>query len=223
MKQFTVLTASAIRSYKPRLFDSQSPYVLTEAVKDKYQFKTAPSVEQLTQNSNGPFSFVYGKFELQGRTIIIDQLLVTYVGILATSVGASTKTNTSDADAFLVDLSGWMQKEYGVDTETAFPNYYHSIVEVILDHPLGVRFPQLQSLSNVLNTKVAAYGYKSNFEVSGFSMHYDTAINNQPPYLSAFSIERRDGSPYSVNKYFSRAPLSTEDHKDVLGVLEATF
>jgi hypothetical protein len=225
MKHLSVLLASAIRSYKPRLFDAQSPYVLTEAVKDKYQFKTAPSVEQLTQNSNGPFNFVYGKFDFKGRTIIIEQLLVTYVGILATSIGASTKTHTDDSDAFLDDLSEWMHKEYGVDTETAYPNYYHSVVEAVLDRPLGSCFPQLQSLSNILASKVEGYGYKcpSPFELSGFSMHFDTASQTQPPYLSAFSIERRDGSPYSANKYFSRAPLRTKDHKDVLAILEETL
>jgi hypothetical protein len=220
MNKFTILMASSVKGYKPRLFDAHSPSVLVEAVKEQYQFKIAPTMDQLAQNPNGPFNFLYGKFKSAGRIIVIEQLLVTYVGVTATSVGASTKIGTDEAREFLDDLSTWVRDEYGVDTHTMFPPYYHSTVEVEFGRPLSSHLREFRDLGNLITNKVHGYGYENcPYELSGFSMHFDTT-EQRPPFLGAFSIERRVGAAYGENKYFSQAPLSTQDHRDVLGAME---
>jgi hypothetical protein len=216
----TVLTASTLRSYKPRLFDTASPFGLLEAVKEKYEFKSAPTLEYVAANAQGPFNFLYGKFPHEGRTIIIEQFLVTYVGVAATTIGATTKTNTNDSDAFLNDLETLAKMEK-VDTSTVAPDYHHSILEVTFSRSVSGYFGQLQGTIEKLTQRVRAAGFDvSNFEVSGFSLQTD--ISQQRRHIiGAFSIERRAGVPFSENKYFSQAPLRTAEHEELLRELES--
>jgi hypothetical protein len=223
MKNFTILMAASVRGFKPNLFDAHSPSVLLDAVKEEYHFRIAPTIEQLAQAPAGPFNFLYGRFKHGGRTIVVEQLLITYVGITATSVGATTKIGTSESSLFLDHLVNYMRKEFGVDTTSRFPNYYHSTVEVEFGRPLSSHFDKFRGLGDLIASKVHGYEYREcPYELSGFSMHFDTSAQ-KPPYLGPFTVERRVGVPYTDNKYFSQAPLSTKDHENVLSVLETLF
>lgn len=223
MKNFTTLMAASVRGFRANLFDPHSSPVLLDAVKEQYHFRIAPSIEQLAQSPAGPFNFQYGKFQHGDQTIFIEQLLVTYVGTIATSVGASTKVGTHEASLFLDDLVEYMHNEFRVDTTSKFPNYYHSTVEVEFGRPLSTHLEKFSEIGNLVSSKVHGYGYRDcPYELTGFSMHFDTSTQ-RPPYLGVFSVERRVGVPYDENKYFSQAPLNTKDHENVLWVMERLF
>jgi hypothetical protein len=221
MKTTSVLNASTIRSFKPRLFDGLSVYELVDAVKERYQFRGFPTEEKLQTQPQLPTSFLYGKVSRQDRIIVIDQLLVTYLD-RATSIGVNTKSSTDDADFFLDDLMAWAKKRYpSIDFATTSSNFYHSQLEVVFDKPLSNAFKQTQKLGQTITKLLRRSGYErcADFEVAGFSMHIDNS-KGLVPVLPAFSIERRVGAPYEENKYFSQAPLGTKDHESVLEELE---
>jgi hypothetical protein len=214
----TPLIASIIMSLRPRLLDTVSVFALVDAVAQRYQFKTVPTPDQL---SAGPANFHFGKIECEGRTIIIEQLLVTYVDVRATSVGATTKTSTDDAAFFLSDLVEFVRSEFRLDTSRVYPDYFHSILELVFER--GLSFPDFRNLGELITGIVTGYGFQSSaYELSAFHLYVDQTIQNLPRALP-FTLERRAGAVFSENKYFSQAPLKTEDHKRVLLEIERSF
>ena len=215
----TVLVASAIMALRPRLLDSVSIFALVEAVAQRYQFKSVPTPDQL---SHGPANFHYGKIEREGRTIVIDQLLVTYIDVRATSISASTKTSTDDAAFFLTDLLQFAHTEFALDVTKTYPDYFHSILEVAYDKVIS--FPDFQQFGELITSLVRGYGFNSmpEYQLTAINLHVDPTIPMLPQGLP-FTFERRAGAAFSENKYFSRGPLTTEDHEHVLLEIERVF
>jgi hypothetical protein len=70
---------------------------------------------------------------------------------------------------------------------------------------------------------VKVYGLKEcpAYEFGGFSMNIDVIKSEDlKPMPQPFAIERRVGSTYDEKKYFSQAPLRTQDHQAVLEQIE---
>lgn len=214
----TVLIGSVILSLRPRLLDAISVFALVDAIAQRYQFKTVPTAEQL---SAGPANFHFGKMERDGRTIIVDQLLVTYVDVRATSVGATTKTSTDDAAFFLADLSEFVRSEFQLDTSRAYPDYFHSILEAVFEQ--GLTFPDFRNLGEMITSLHTSYGFSAQpYELSSVNLYVDATIQTLPRALP-FTFERRAGASFAENKYFSQAPLKTDDHRRVLLEIERSF
>jgi hypothetical protein len=57
--------------------------------------------------------------------------------------------------------------------------------------------------------------------VTGIFFGYDTT--HTKPYAPIFTIERRADVPFVENKYFSTAPLPTDEHLKVLEDFEAAL
>jgi hypothetical protein len=221
MELFSVIRASTFRALKPWLFDKIIPLELVTAVKEKYQFIQAPEGNQLNQ----PFSFQAGKFRNKdNRTITIEQLVVAYVGSRATSIGVSTRTSSDDSESFLDELIAWASETYNLETAEVFSRSYFSQVEFVLPEPLSHHFDEFRSMAQAITTLVRGYGQKDCplFEFTGFSINIDAVGHSElSPMPQPFVVDRRAGSPYAENKYFSQAPLRTQDHRAVLEQLEA--
>src|SRR5208282_6053847 len=185
-----VLSAAGVQSYKPRLFDSASAYALLDKIQTKYHFKSAPTFEQLSQNQLGPFNFIYGTFPIGDRTVVIEQFVVTYIGVTTTSVGASTKTDTDDVDRFLSEVET-IARECAVDTTKINPDYHQSTLEVVFDKAISGHFDQLGRVIERLTGMVRGYGFDwcPEFELSGFSLQVDST-GGKLPYIQPFTIER---------------------------------
>jgi hypothetical protein len=219
MKNHTVLSASVIRSFKPRLLDPVVGEFLG-VIKRKYHFDIGPQVNQQAGLMAG---FQSGRFSRKKRSIPIDQLNITYIDARVTSIGVLTKSSTDDGVAFLDDLMTWAKRQYRLDATETFPTFFHSQLEVVLDVPLGQGFPTLQSLGRTVQRHLSRYGIPtSEYEPTSIVMFIDT-LNKQPPAPTAFAIERRVGAPFSENKFFSQAPLTTADHLAVLKQLEKSL
>jgi hypothetical protein len=216
MKNHTVLTASVVRSYKARLLDP----VVSEfqgAIKRRYHFDVGPQVNQQAGLMAG---FQSGRLSRKGRSIPIDQLNITYIDARVTSIGVLTKRSTDDGVAFLDDLMTWAKRKYRLDVTETFPTFYHSQLEVVFDVPLNKGFPNLQSLGQTVQRLLTKYGIDGpEYEPTSITMFIDT-LNKQPPVPTPFAIERRVGSRFSENKFYSQAPLTTSDHLVVLKQFE---
>ena len=219
MESFSVIRASAFRALKPFLFEKIVPLELMTAVKERYGFLKAPD-----GSPNQPVDFQAGKLKLKnGKIISVEQFFATYVGNSLTSLAAATRSSTDDSEAFLEDLIEWAGSEYKLDTRQTKPRAYFSQVEFVVSKPLSKYFAELQELGDIIVKFVTGYGLEEcpPFELGGFSMHYDVVTyDNVKPSPQPFAIERRVGSPYDQNKYFSQAPLRTQDHVAVLEKLE---
>jgi len=64
-----------------------------------------------------------------------------------------------------------------------------------------------------------ATGETLKYELASFAISYDQLTRKHA--LGNFSIQRRDNTPFSENKYFSDAPLPTDIHIRLLEQFEA--
>jgi hypothetical protein len=213
-----VLRAASFRALRPRLLDSVILAELIEAVKTKYKFRQVPTIAEVAEK---PANFGYGEIKREDTLIVIEQLLVSYVGIQATSIGASTRTSTEDSSFFLDELVGWVGERYHLDVAPVFPPAYHSSLEVVFDAPISRRFDELRPIGQEVTSLVKGYGLQNcpEYQLEGLSMHFEPNPALLPAPL-AFIVERRIGSRYEENRYFSQAPLKTKDHEVVLAQLE---
>ncbi len=216
----SVIRATAFRALKPRLFEPIIPLKLIEGLKEKYSFHQVPNVIDQSATS-APAMFHLGELKKGDHVIEVEQLLIAYIGLEATSIGVATRSSTDDCDEFLENLLDWAKETYKLDTTPIHPNAYHSALEAVLAKEIGRPFEQLNLIGKAISSLLSAYGSKgSNFELTGFTMHIDLTKNPPPPIPTPFNIERRLGAKFEENKYFSQAPLKTGDHKAVLEQLE---
>ncbi len=214
----TVLRAAAFRSLGPRLFDAVILAELIEAVKARYNFRQVPTLAELAEK---PGNFGYGELKRGDVLIVIEQMVISYVGVQATSVAASTSTSTEDSDFFLDDIIGWFGEKYRLDTASPFAPAYQSSLEAVFREAITDRFEKLRPVGQQIAQFVKRYGVQNcpDFVLEGLSMHFELSPALIPSPV-AFSIQRRIGSRYADNKYFSQAPLKTKDHEAVLEQLE---
>jgi hypothetical protein len=79
--------------------------------------------------------------------------------------------------------------------------------------------PILEKASSYIDSRLAA-GLKQTlkYETTGFVLNLDQSTTKLTP--SSFTLERRIDIPFQDNKYFSTAPLQTQDHVLLLQELE---
>jgi hypothetical protein len=220
MESFSVIRASSFRALRPWLFDKIIPLELINAVKQRYQFVN-PDTSSFS--SNAPIDFQAGKFQYDGKTISVEQFVVTHIGNRATSLGVSTRMSSDASDAFLDNVIEWAATEYGLDANEVLPRSYFSQVEFVLSKPVSSYFTELNEVGKAITDYVQGYGLENcpPYEFGGFSMHFDLVkYDNLTPRPQPFAIERRVGSSYEERKYFSQAPLRTKDHKTIVERLE---
>ena len=103
------------------------------------------------------------------------------------------------------------------------PRAYFHQVEFVLPKPLSQHFGELQLIGAAISAFVNGYGVENCplYEFGGFSMNFDLVkFFDLQPMPQPFAIERRVGSKYEENKYFSQAPLRTQDHRAILEQIE---
>jgi hypothetical protein len=212
----STISAQLIQSFKPiTQLTSGQVYVpdLIRLVKERYSFVNAPPLDT-TNVSTTPFTFAYGKFIRDSRTVVIDNLRIFPLADV-TAVSATTRSSSEDTDALLSDLVQWTKEQFGFSIENSLPNVYLSQLEVILNISLS-KLTVLNELCAALDARLQTYGLNiPAYRPSGVSLGLDLTTVS-PPQTNQFIIERRANFPWSENIYFSQAPLKTDDHKAFL-------
>jgi hypothetical protein len=116
----------------------------------------------------------------------------------------------------------WGKNELGLAYEPSMIRRWNYTSQVIFrsDIPLaGVQTP-FQTLADKMNKHVLELtGEGLKYELVSFFVDYDQLTRKHP--FGRFSIQRRDNTPFSENKYFSEAPLPTDLHIKLLEEFEA--
>jgi hypothetical protein len=158
-----------------------------------------------TDPKNGTI-FRVGRFVHGEREIIVTELHMYHLG-----AAASTTSSTEDSDLFIDDLLAWLSSHFQVLLTPYGERAYSSQLEFRLNKPLPEYFPHLASLglqipqflSNFWPTKPA-------YEVTSVTLSFDP--NTKLTGLGNFRIERREGTAFDANLYWSEAPLQTKQH-----------
>jgi hypothetical protein len=135
---------------------------------------------------------------------------------------AETASSTTDSEKVLEDALRWGSETFGLVYRPGMikRKAYVSQLTFYSDAILPKLHPALLRASEKLSLRVPQYfGFDLKYRPSAFAISHDPLeIRNG---AAPFSIEARAEVPYSESKYFSTAPLPTEEHIKLLEMLEA--
>ncbi len=144
------------------------------------------------------------------------------VQVFSNVLVSETASSTTDSEAILEDALVWASQTFGLAYRPGMitRKAYVSQLTFYSDSVLAKLNPVLLKIAEKLSARVPQYfGFELKYRPTAFAISYDQlAIKNG---ASQFSIEMRSDTPHSENKYFSTAPLPTEEHIELLQKLEA--
>ncbi|HWS90020.1 MAG TPA: hypothetical protein VN282_23830 [Pyrinomonadaceae bacterium] len=187
----------------------------TPKVAERYGFLKVPEkLEDFLDEQKG-IQFAFGRWE----GTVINQL-----ALYAHGIAVETAASTDISEKILHDMLKW-----GANTLNI--NYHQDMIKrrayvsgllFSTEVSLNALHPKLRGVGERLSTSVAnSLGHVFPYEVTGVFFGYDTT--HTKPNAPIFTIERRADVPFSENKYFSTAPLPTDEHLRLLKDFEAAL
>jgi hypothetical protein len=201
-----------IQDLNPRGKDIMPEFL--EWLKDNYGFDKAPtSVDQLDATTKA-LKFERGRFMIKEEIYITVGLEIYKDGIVATS-----NSSTRDSEAFVEDLLSFTAKEFSLpyDPEMIKAKMQTSELIVRLDLPLSNVNPKLAEFAAKV-TATCGYSDMPKFELSGIGFGNDPIRARLK--LAGFTVERQNGTEYAQNRFYSKAPVHTDQHEQLLGEFE---
>lgn len=177
-----------------------------------YKFTKFPSPKDDFDFVRG-IIFENGTFETKQGDKINLTLTVYNDGLIA-----DTASSTQDSDAFLEEMLYEIAKIFNLPSIGSIPTRiaYQSQLFVSTDKSLEMINPKLKGIADFLSANTE--GYKKHFyEFGGITFWPDQTKIINPP---AFVFERAALAPFSENRYYSIAALSTDKHLELLEKIE---
>jgi hypothetical protein len=219
MKLLNIITARTVwlfdalelnpygRKYEPNIFNwAQS----------KYKFEKVPESILDTDESKA-LVFSRGNFKVNDELSISIDMKVFNDGIIADS-----RSSTRHTDAFIDQVLRSLASDYKL-------NYYPEIirhkihlseVNIWSEKRLDGIHKNLRGFADKISSLISG-SPKAPIEIAAVIFSPLPTIQNVQ--LSPFTFERKSGTLPEENKYYSRAPLHTDDHINLLNEFEATF
>lgn len=187
--------------------------VLLPLLIDSYKFKGVPKLGEKLDETAG-IRFEQGEF----RKKIDEPIMIFAFTIFSDGLVVDTRSSTQDSDEFLKEILTRLHDEFNLPhySEVFKRLNYLSEIHVSMNKPLELFNPKLKEVSKYLSDNVVGFE-KPSFEIGGISFWPDQKIVRNPIPLS---IERAINIPFSEKRYFSRAPLQTEQHLELLNKFE---
>lgn len=182
---------------------------LIDWLRATYHFTRVPAnVSDLDETK----ALYYAGGQFKARSEPIDVELRIYTD----GIVGDTRSSTKDTDAFLSNVLQSAANEFSLPykPELVRRKLYVSEVTVKCIRHLAVVNPKLSDFSAKLTR---AIGAKSPLELASIGFWPDVVPN---PGASVFRFERKWGAEFSDNRYYTRAPLQTDKHLELLQQLE---
>lgn len=182
---------------------------LIDWLKETYHFSRVPtSLTDLDETK--ALYYAGGQFRAHGEPIDVELRIYT------DGIVGDTRSSTDDTDAFLSHVLQSAAKEFNLPykPEIVRRKLYVSEMTVRCIRHLAIVNPKLTEFTGKLTHAVGA---KSPLEFASIGFWPDVVPN---PGASVFRFERKWGSEFSENRYYTRAPLQTEKHLEILQQLE---
>jgi hypothetical protein len=218
MKLLSVLQARVVALLPLEELNPHGELIAPNATKlliDKCGFLVYPQrVEDYLEPDKG-IKYEVGAWDGQ----VIQQLLLFPSGI-----ALDTNTSTSDSEKILTEMLVWAKEALKINYEPSMikSKAYLSQVTFTCEKPLNALNPVLANIADKITKSVAgSIGFMFHYEANSIGFGYDTA--HVKSNASRFVIERRADTSYSENKYFSSAPLPTDEHLSLLNEYEAAL
>lgn len=187
------------------------PHLLSSFIR-RYQFLSFP--DEIASATPNKYEFSQGIFE--------DGAIETFI-VYTDGIVVHSKSNSEFLDRFIKDVMAFLRDEWDthfVESNTT-SRMYQSTLIIESDKDILKPLSEAQVLAERIKEKLStATGLNVEFEQFGMIFSADCA---KIPMLrpAPFRIERRAGTEFSFNQYFTSAPLTTDDHLDILQAWES--
>jgi hypothetical protein len=182
-------------------------------LKETYNFAEAPESAAKVDDKNG-LPLKKGEFQAREEVFVDVELTLYNDGLIANS-----SSSTEDTDKFLDNVVTSAVAEFSLtfDPSMVRRKLYLSELNVRLDNPLVNLNPKLAHFAENLSS-VCKDAIVQPFEVGGLALWTDVtnSVYKTPPFL----IERKLNAPFRENRFYSKAPLRTDEHITILKELE---
>jgi hypothetical protein len=207
MTLLNIRTARAIwildsRDLNPRGAD-MAPLLI--AIKDRYKFQASPKPGEEFDQASG---IVFSNGSFSGN-------IITKATIFADGIVVETAQSTDLSEQFLADALQFLSTQFGLiySPEMVQRKIYLSEVIVKAEKNLNQFFAPMGVIAQQLSQFTGL-----SFEPFGFRFGIDTTMSTARPSL--FTFEREVQKPFNQNRYYSSAPLPTNNHLELLNKLE---
>ena len=209
MKLLAVRLARSIWLVPQYFLNPQGLYLrpARQLLKERYGFISVPGDQETLASKEG-LKFADGFFTVGDRVISITNMTLHADGIVV-----DTRSSTADSDAFLNDALTAICREFGLPSHTELPakRVYASELNVVFDREPRLLNPKLDPF---LSEVTATIGIDLGF--IGLTYGPDQSLSERPP----FRFEREIKTPFQERRFYSFAPIQTDDHLRLLQKLE---
>lgn len=196
---------------------------IVEFVAGSYGFSVKPIIPPGATPEMFPvLNFQSGKLTTGGVSYPIHHL-----GMLQ-NADVVTSTSTDLADVIFDDLRSRLDEGLGYRYgNKPWPRTYLSGVIVQFDRDLEQRIAFFQKVEEILGKEIPRpnmpFKPKTLAFGSGDPLGFVGGTSLEKLETADFVLQRRVGSPYSENRYFSNMPAKTADHIRILELIEAAM
>src|SRR5258708_13651313 len=184
---------------------------LIDGLIDKYGFQVAPEEDEVFDETKG-INFEDGAW----NNTAIDKATIFNDGIVV-----STRSSTADSEAIFYEALDWPAISYQLTYSPEMVSKKRYVSEVLFQSevPLNNLNPSLNSFNDQISASLKTFAALDvKCETHGVAFHYDASDTKIA--VTTFRIDRLESSSYASNKYYSIAPLPTEEHLRLLGEFE---
>lgn len=188
-------------------------------LKEVYAFQTYPSSisDQGDGQENGKgYIFKSGRF-VSGETDVMVNLSIYNDGVIAES-WASTEISDLFVEQALYNVATHF--DLSVPSTLIRKKLYISEVIVRMDNPFAQMDRGLSKFKQTLDRLFARHKLPP-FELGGMSFMTDTVDSSYK--APGFAIERKMGTSFEDNRFWSKSPFTTTDHLNALSEFENTL
>jgi hypothetical protein len=186
--------------------------VVAEMIRERFGFAKYPQKPEEFDETKG-VEFIEGNIDGIG----IDKLTIWFNG-----VGIDLRSSTDDAKMVLLRSFDWLRDEVGLTYRPEMIKRwaYLSQITFYSDANFDALHPAVTNLANRLTAAVSRIqGSAFEFHANWIGWGFDRTVKQFP--ISDFSIQRRVDTPFAEKKYFSQAPVPTDEHYGMLETFEA--
>ncbi len=217
MELLNVVTARAVWLFDVNELNPRGKSFFSELLdwlKDEYHFEVSPSSVTDLDKDTKALSFLRGSFQA-GDEIFVDVNLKIYTDGLV----ADTWSSTRHSEAFLADALKSASEEFHLayKPEAVRMKNYLSEINVYSEMNLATVNPKLAEFSERISRLV-----NHEFEFAGLAF-WPRQQTFPPRDIASFNLERKLKTDRDEHKYFSRAPIHTDDHLHLLEEIEQAF
>jgi hypothetical protein len=191
---------------------------LLEWLKEEYHFEKAPSAVTDLDEKTKALSFERGQFQVREEIFVDIALKIFSDGFVA-----ETYSSTQDSEAYLRDVMESAAREFSLayKPEMVRAKLCTSEVYVRSTKNLAGFNPKLSDFAAKISALLPT---KPRVEYEVASVAFWPVVHPLPnTSLAQFRFERKIGSLPSEKKYYSTAPIHTEDHLTLLNEFEDVF